>query len=74
MKPYRLIPNWRRVLTRAWSVRWMVIGGVLQIAEVLLTQFDDVLPMPRGVIAGATGIVMLLGLAARFCDQPETRQ
>lgn len=74
MKPYRLIPNWRRVLTRAWSVRWMAIGGVLQIAEVLLTQFDDVLPMPRGVIAGATGIVMLLGLVARFCDQPETRQ
>lgn len=74
MKPYRLIPNWRAVLTRAWSVRWMMIAGVLQVAEVLLTQFADVLPMPRGVIAGATGIVMLLGLVARFCDQPETRK
>lgn len=74
MKPYRLIPNWRAVMTRAWSVRWMMIGGLLQIAEVALTQFPDLLNLPRGTLAGATGIVMLLGLVARFCDQPETRQ
>lgn len=74
MRPYRLLPNWRAVLLKAWSVRWIVVAGVLSAAEVLLTAFPDVLGLPRGVLAGATGVVTMLALIARFCVQPETRQ
>lgn len=74
MKSYRLIPNWRAVIAKAWSVRWIVVAGVLSGAEVLLTAFPDVLDLPRGVLAGATGIVTVLALVARLCVQPETRQ
>lgn len=74
MKPYRLIPNWRAVAAKAWSVRWIVVAGLLSGAEVLLTAFPDVLGLPRGVLAGATGVVTMLALIARFCAQPETKQ
>ena len=79
MKPYQLIPNWRAVLARAWSVRWIVVAGLLSGAEVLLTAFPDVLGLPRGVLAGATGIVTvlafnLLGDGLRDALDPKLRR
>jgi len=61
MRP-RLIPEWRRVLRRAWSLRLMVVAGLLSGCEaVIQTVGADWLPVPMwarqlvvlAVIAGA---------------------
>lgn len=61
MKP-RLIPEWRRVLNRAWSIRLILLAGLLTGCEALINVFGaDQLPVPAwarsiivlGVIGGA---------------------
>lgn len=48
----RLVAEWRRVLRCAWSIRLLIIAGVLSGAEIGLPLIQDLLPIPRGVFAG----------------------
>lgn len=61
MKP-RLIPEWQRVLKRAWSIRLILLAGLLTGCEALINVFGvNQLPVPSwarsiivlGVIGGA---------------------
>jgi hypothetical protein len=47
-----LYDNWREILRKAWSIRFIVLAGLLSGAEVILPFFADAIP--RGVFAVMT--------------------
>jgi hypothetical protein len=65
----RLIPNWRAVLTRAWSVRLMVLAFVLTVAEVALPLLDGYLPIPQYTFAALSGLATAGAFIARLVAQ-----
>lgn len=68
MKP---VANWRAVLTRAWSVRFIVLAALLSGAEVALPFLDGVLPVPPGVFAGLSALATGGAFLARLVAQKE---
>ena len=64
-----LIHNWRDTLKRAWSVRLMILAGILTAIEVVLPLFFDAIP--RNVFAVAIGITTAAALVARLIAQKD---
>lgn len=62
-----LLPDWKRIIKKAWSVRLLVIAGLLSGCEVILPMYSDVIP--RGVFAGLTIIVAIGAMVARVVVQ-----
>jgi hypothetical protein len=63
-----LIPNWRAVIRRAWSIRLVLLAAVLSGLEVVLPLLDlDVLP--PGLLAGLTFAVTAGAFVARLVAQ-----
>lgn len=69
----RLIPNWRVVLTKAWSVRLMIVAGILSGFEVALPLIDQVIDIPRGLFAAASGLTVSAAFIARLMAQKGIR-
>ena len=67
----RLIDDWVKVLRKAWSIRLIVLAGLLSQVEVLLPMFSD--SMPRGVFAGVSLMVTVAAIVARLTAQPKMR-
>ena len=69
MRPTKLclLADWRSILRRAWSIRLMVLAGVLTACEAILPLYADA--MPRGTFAIASGIVIVTALVARVLAQ-----
>lgn len=65
MKP---VDDWRAVLRRAWSVRFMALAAVLAGAEAVLPLFTP--REPSLWFAGLTFSVVCAALVARFVAQP----
>ena len=64
-----LLPDWRRILKKAWSIRLTLLAGIFSAAEVILPFFIDVLPRHLFVVLAFVAIV---GAAvARLVAQPE---
>ena len=59
-----LVPQWRRVLRRAWSIRFNLIGGVFAAAEVILPLYQN--DIPRGTFAALSGVTVIGGIVARL--------
>lgn len=66
MKPV-LLPDWRRILRRAWSVRLAALAGVLSACEVVLPLFVD--SMPRAVFSGLALVTITGAMIARVFAQ-----
>jgi hypothetical protein len=64
-----LIPNWRDVAKKAWSMRLMALAGLLSGAEVALPYLDGLLPIPPGVFAVLTLITVGAAFVARLVVQ-----
>lgn len=64
-----LVENWRAVLRRAWSIKLIVLAGLLSGAEIALPLIQDLLPIPRGVFAGLSFLATAAGLVARLVAQ-----
>lgn len=64
----QLVPNWRAVLRRAWSVRLMWLAAVLSGLEVLLP-FATFLPIPTGLLAAISFVVTVAAMVARLVAQ-----
>lgn len=64
-----LLPEWKRILKRAWSVRLAIAAIVFSAGEVALPFF--VADMPRGLAAGLSVLCTVGGLCARLLAQPE---
>lgn len=66
-KKIRIIPQWKKTLKYAWSLRLMALSGVCSVGEILVAYYPDALP--RGAMAGLSGSFALGGIIARFYSQ-----
>lgn len=70
-----LIENWRTVLAKAWSVRFIVAAALLSGLEVALPiiqqQLEEANVIPRGAMALLAALVSAAALVARVKAQPE---
>lgn len=67
-----LLDDWRRVLRRAWSVRFSLLAATFTAAEVVVPLFGDVLP--RGAFVLLAFAASLGATFARIVAQPEMHQ
>lgn len=67
----RLIADWRRVLRRAWSVRLMIVAGILSGVEVALPFLDGALPVPAGAFAALSAFTTAAAFVARLLAQKD---
>ena len=58
-----LVHDWKRIIKKAWSVRLLIVAGLLSGIEVALT-FADTTSDPRYVILPITGTVIAKGVFA----------
>jgi len=70
MKP-ELVPHWKRVLRHAWSIRLIVVAGVLSAAEIVIPLFEDTIP--RGWFAALSAIATIGAFVSRFVVQKDMR-
>lgn len=69
MKRWTLVSNWKRVLKHAWSIRLIIVAGVLSGAEIALPLLDGLLPVPKGVFAGLSFAATAGAFVARLVAQ-----
>lgn len=62
-----IVKNWRDILTRAWSVRLIVLAGVLSGLEVAMQIWQP--NWPDGVLAAFSGAISAVALFARVAAQ-----
>lgn len=63
----QLDPHWRDILRRAWSVRLMLLAGLLSAAEAVLPFFSDALDrrLFAALLAGLTFAALIARLVAQ---------
>ncbi len=64
-----LLPNWKQIAKKAWSVRLMALASILSGCEAILPYAEYVLP--RGSFALLSFVIVTLALLARFVVQKE---
>jgi hypothetical protein len=69
MKP-TLLPDWKRILRKAWSVRLIVLAAIFSGAEVVVPLFYDAIP--RNAFAVLSGITTAAALIARVMMQKDS--
>jgi len=57
----KLYDNWKEILRKAWSIRLMILAGILSGCEVILPLFTDFIP--RNVFA----LLTMLAVTGAFC-------
>lgn len=65
----KLVPNWRRVLKSAWSLRLAALSAIFGAAEVAVQVFMDDPPIPRGTFAAIAAFVSFGAAMARVIAQ-----
>ena len=74
---FSLLENWRRVLRRAWSIRFSLLAAVFTAAEVVVPLLGDALQdvmqdvIPRGVFILLAFVASIGATVARLVAQPE---
>lgn len=69
----QLIPDWRKVLRYAFSIRYMVLAVIFSGLEVTLPLLEGYLPVPQRVFAGLAGCATAAAFYYRFKAQKEFR-
>ena len=71
-----LLDDWRRVLRRAWSIRFSLLAAAFTAAEVVVPLFGYVLldVMPRGAFVLLAFAASIGATVARIVAQPEMRR
>lgn len=64
-----LIPEWRKVLRYGWSIRLILLAGLLSGLEVILPMCTDTIP-PK-LFAGLSLVVTAGAFIARILAQPK---
>lgn len=65
----RFVENWRLLVRRAWSIRLMLLAGLLSAAEVILVFARDYFPMQAGIFALLAAVATGAALVARLIAQ-----
>lgn len=63
--------DWKIIIKKAWSIRLMLLAGLLSAVEVVLPFFSDV--MPRGVFAALSGLSVGGAFVARLVAKKDMR-
>ena len=69
----KLASDWKRVLRHAWSVRLLILAGLLSGLEAVLPLIEQ-LPIPRALYLAtviATPVVVMAAFIARIVAQKE---
>ena len=66
-----LLPDWKRILTKAWSIKFMLGAAALSGVEVVMSILQPSNTLPPGVFAALAGVVTSLALVARLLAQNE---
>lgn len=67
-----LLPDWKKIASRAWSFRLSIIAAIFSGAEVVLPLFIDVLP--RNLFASLSFVAVVGAALARVVAQPRMHQ
>ncbi|WP_062233253.1 hypothetical protein [Aureimonas sp. N4] len=65
-----LVANWRRVLSRAWSVRFIALTFALIVLDFALPAFEESLGLPPRTFALISGVTSAAAFVARLVVQP----
>lgn len=67
----KLLDNWREVFRKAWSIKFMLLAGLLSGVEVMMSILQPSNTLPPGVFAALAGVVTSMALVARLMAQNE---
>lgn len=69
-----LIPDWKQVIRKAWSIKFMVLAALLSGVEVVIQIIEPAMSadMPKGLFASLAGMVTAGALVARVLAQNES--
>lgn len=70
----KLLPNWRDVLAKAWSIKFMVLAAIMSGVEVVMSILQPSNTLPPGVFAALAGVVTSAALVARLLAQNEAEK
>jgi hypothetical protein len=62
-----LYENWKEILRKAWSIRFMILAGVLSGIEVILPFFAH--DIPRGPFAALSFLAVSAAFVSRLVAQ-----
>lgn len=65
----KLYDNWKDIVRKAWSIRLMILAGILSGIEVILPLFVDAIA--RGTFAALSGITVAAAFVARLIAQKD---
>ncbi|MGZ2430356.1 hypothetical protein GGI64_006263 [Rhizobium leguminosarum] len=65
----KLASDWKRVLQRAWSIRLMLIAGLLSGLEVAMPYLDGYVDIPPRLFAALSGLTVAAAFVARIIAQ-----
>ena len=63
----QLHADWKSILKRAWSVRWMLLVAFFSAAEVIVPLYFD--SLPRNLFAALSGVSVAGALISRIIVQ-----
>ena len=63
----KLLPDWKMILKKAWSIRLNVLAGTFSILEVVLPLYSDA--FPRGTFAAMSAFTVVGSMASRIVQQ-----
>jgi hypothetical protein len=66
-----LVPEWKRIARKAWSIRLAALAAILSGTEVVLPLFAD--SFPRNIFASLSFISVVGAMIARLVAQPKMR-
>lgn len=70
----RLLPNWRAVLRKAWSVRLMALAVILSGLEAVAWLAPELLPIKGGWLALVACFASIGSMVARVFAQKELQR
>lgn len=65
----KLLSNWQAVLTKAWSIRFIVLAAMLSGVEVTIQYLDGFMGIPQNLFAALSGLASAAALVARIVAQ-----
>lgn len=66
-----ILPGWRKVVCKAWSIRLAAAAALFSGIEVIMPFLETAMLVPRGVFAALSGGVTIAAVAARIMVQAE---
>jgi hypothetical protein len=63
----KLYPNWKEIIRKAWSIRFMIIAAILSGIEVILPFFNE--SIPKNLFAALSFAFVSAAFVARLVAQ-----